>query len=41
MRNAPKGFTERYPNVQVVHGSFDDVKLISDTAAKNDIVIRN
>ena len=41
LRNVPEGFTERYPRVKVINGSFDDVELISDTAAKNDIVIRN
>ena len=41
VRNVPEGFTERYPDVKVVHGNFDDVELISDTAAKNNIVICN
>lgn len=39
--NVPEGFTERYPNVQIVHGEFNDEELIADTAAKNEIVIRN
>jgi hypothetical protein len=40
LRTVPEGFTERYPNVKIVRGSFDDVELIADTAAQNDIVVR-
>ncbi|KAJ6790347.1 hypothetical protein PWT90_10334 [Aphanocladium album] len=39
LRNVPEGFAARYPNVRVVEGTFDDTKLIEDTAAQNDIVI--
>ena len=40
LRNVPENFSERYPNVKVVKGDFDDENLISETAAQNDIVIR-
>lgn len=40
MRKVPGGFEERYPNIKIVHGNFDDLELISNTAAQNEIVIR-
>ena len=40
LRKVPDGFHEKYPNVNVVIGSFDDADLISATAEKNNIVIR-
>ncbi|CAG8980133.1 hypothetical protein HYALB_00011666 [Hymenoscyphus albidus] len=39
LRTVPEGFTERYPNVNIVIGSFNDVDLIANTAAQNNIVI--
>ena len=40
LRNVPQGFEEKYPNVKIVKGNFDDTDLIADTAAEADIVIR-
>jgi len=40
LRNIPAKFSEKYPNVKIVQGTFDDIELLSDTAAENDIVIR-
>jgi hypothetical protein len=31
---------EKYPNVKIVKGDFDNTDLISATAAENDIAIR-
>ncbi|KAI1481938.1 NAD(P)-binding protein [Daldinia eschscholtzii] len=39
LRSVPDGFSERYPNVNIVNGTFDDTQLIADTAAEHDIVI--
>ncbi|KAL2055304.1 hypothetical protein ABVK25_004642 [Lepraria finkii] len=39
LRKVPEGFSERYPNVKVVIGNFDNAQLISDTAAQNEIII--
>ena len=40
LRNVPENFVEHYPGVKIVKGDFDDEKVISETAAQNDIVIR-
>ncbi|OAA56798.1 NAD(P)-binding domain protein [Cordyceps fumosorosea ARSEF 2679] len=39
LRSVPEDFAALYPNVRVIQGTFDDTKLIEDTAAENDIVI--
>jgi hypothetical protein len=40
LRNVPDGFREKYPSVNIVNGTFDDADVISDTAERNNIVIR-
>jgi hypothetical protein len=40
LRNIPPTFHSQYPNVKIVEGDFDDVDLISATAAESDIVVR-
>jgi nucleoside-diphosphate-sugar epimerase len=40
LRKVPPNFRETFPNVNIVEGNFDNVELISATAALNDIVIR-
>ncbi|KAH8590665.1 nucleoside-diphosphate-sugar epimerase [Bisporella sp. PMI_857] len=41
LRRVPPNFRETFLNVKIVEGNFDDVELISATAALNDIVIHN
>ncbi|KFA75657.1 hypothetical protein S40288_08567, partial [Stachybotrys chartarum IBT 40288] len=41
LRNIPPIFHSQYPNVKIVEGDFDDVDLISATAAESDIVVHN
>ncbi|CZR66502.1 uncharacterized protein PAC_16403 [Phialocephala subalpina] len=40
LRNIPQGLKEKYPNMKIVEGDFDNTALISATAAENDIAIR-
>ena len=40
LRNIPPGFQNKYPDVKIIEGDFDNTDLISATAAENDIVIR-
>ncbi|KAK4892309.1 hypothetical protein LTR27_009143 [Elasticomyces elasticus] len=39
LRNEPEKFSKLYPNVKVVNGDYDSTDLISETAAKANIVI--
>ncbi|KAK8096156.1 hypothetical protein PG999_014178 [Apiospora kogelbergensis] len=41
LRNVPPTFKERYPDVRIVEGNFDNTELIASTAADSDIVIHN
>jgi nucleoside-diphosphate-sugar epimerase len=40
LRSPSKEYSEKYPNVTVVKGSFDDFDVISKAASEADIVIR-
>ena len=40
LRKVPDGFSSKYPDVNIVLGDYDNAKLISETAAKADIVVR-
>jgi nucleoside-diphosphate-sugar epimerase len=40
LRSERADFTERYPNVKVVVGTFDDFDIIEKAANEADIVIR-
>lgn len=41
LRNEPKGFSERYPNVNTVKGDYDSIDILTEAASKADIVIHN
>lgn len=40
MRNATSDFISRYPNVNIVQGTFDDFEVIEIAAQDAEIVIR-
>jgi hypothetical protein len=40
LRNANQEFTERYPHISIVKGTFDDSEIIEKAAEDADIVIR-
>jgi uncharacterized protein YbjT (DUF2867 family) len=40
LRNVPANFKELYPNVAIVHGDYDNEKVLSDAASKADVVVR-
>lgn len=41
LRTIPAGFSEQYPNVNIVKGDFESAEILSDAASKADIVIHN
>lgn len=40
LRKSCAGFVDKYPNVKVVKGTFDDSDLLTQAASKADIVVR-
>ena len=40
LRSVPELFVQRYPNVKIVNGTFDDFEVIEEAVSKAEIVIR-
>jgi nucleoside-diphosphate-sugar epimerase len=40
VRKTPAGFTEKYPNVKLLHGTWDDSALLTKAASEVDIVVQ-
>lgn len=40
LREPKPSFSEKYPNVKVIKGDFENTELLKDAASKADIVVR-
>lgn len=40
LRDPKASFSEKYPNVKVIKGDFENKELLEDAASKADIVVR-
>lgn len=40
LRNPQPSFSEKYPNVKILKGDFDNFELLKDAASNADVVVR-